>query len=1111
MKRTGIVRVMALFMAVLMLCGALGVSTSAASASDNMIGGTSSEELKAILNAASYLEYSSKFYTTDSAGNKVTVYEKGEAPIVLDALDVLSYSDGKYTYRYDKEQSSFYYVNDEGQPVYVTENEVAVRLGTYADREGVVLSPANGTLTWEVNIPATGRYAMEIIYYPLGDNSTSIERTLYIDGKVPFAQARYLTLSKIWKYDYPLDEEGNPTFKKDKNGNEIKPGASLASEWTTVSFTDPNGFYQGAFEFVFDNEGESNVTHTLAFSSTREAMYIDSIRLYPCEEAQSYADVLEMYKQNSWQAASSNAQIRFEAEKPYRVSDTSVFAANDRSSAVNSPISSGAQLLNVLGNTSYDTVGQWASYKFTVPEDGLYSISVRCKQDKLAGMYTSRTIRLAGGIYGEALNVPFKEAYNARFNYDKSWQIATLGDGTNVFQFYFQKGVEYTMSLDVSLGTLAETIETVEESLNVINNCYLEILKLTGAEPDEYRDYKFSRVMPETVLNLLRQYRVLDGVSKSLTELSGSKGAHVATLDKVSFLLYTMGYHEDKIAANLGDLKSYIGTLGTWLNSSKQQSLMMDYIVVSGVGETSYESSVEIKLDKKKFPENASFFQSVGFEISSFFMSFFVDYDQMGVTDENANLTTKSIEVWLATGRDQANIWRGIFNSEFTADTGIAIDLKLVTAGTLLPSVLAKQGPDVYMGLDSSSVINYAIRSAVVPITKYVEKDPQILSDFNDACMGPLIMLNEYYGVPETVSFSMMFYRKDALANLGIGIPQTWDDLLTAVPVLQSSNMLIGLTRNYNMFLYQAGGDRWEKGGAIYGTEAAEGTRYEGSKYTELMQDDKFASYFDYMTIGYGSNIALDTFKYMCRFYTDYGFPVTFDAANRFRTGEMPLVIADAVALYNQLTVFATEIRGLWMFTKVPGTVRSDGRNDQTSIAGVTAVIMMNGVEDADSSWEFIKWQVSPEVQAYYGNNMVSLIGPSAKYATANMNALLKMSWTTEEYNALYSQFQELALIPNYPGAYIIDRYLEFAFLNSYNDGLEPTEQLEGYVKTINKEITRKREEFDLPVLEDDRDKTIDDSIEAYLAYLKKQSEKDPGALDGYSDLVKEYVKNYED
>ena len=1111
MKRTGTVRIMALFLAVLMLCGALGVSTSAAETSGGQIGGTSSEELKAILNAASYLEYSSKFYTTDNAGNKVTVYEKGAEAIVLDAKDVFSYSDGKYEYRYDKEKGSFYYVNDAGATVYVTENEVAVRLGEYADRDGVILSPASGTLTWEVTIPATGRYAMEIVYYPLGENSTSIERTFYINGKVPFDQARYLTLSKIWEYQYPLDADGNPTFKQDINGNEIKPSAVTAPEWTTVSFTDPNGFYQGAFEFVFDNEGKSNVTHKIAFTSTREAMYIDSIRLYPYEEAESYADILAMYEANGWQAASKDAQIRFEAEKPYRVSDTSVFAANDRSSAVNSPISSGSQLLNVLGNTSYDTVGQWASYKFTVPEDGLYSISVRCKQDKLAGMYTSRTIRLAGGIYGDTLAVPFAEAYNARFNYDKSWQIATLGDGTSVFQFYFQKGVEYTMSLDVSLGTLAETIETVEDSLNVINNCYLEILKLTGAEPDEYRDYKFSRVMPETVRNLLRQYRTLDAVSKSLTELSGSKGAHVATLDKVSFLLYTMGYHEDKIAANLSDLKSYIGTLGTWLNSSKQQSLMMDYIVVSGVGETTYEATFEPQLDKKKYPENASFFQSVGFEISSFFMSFFVDYDQMGITDDIVGISDKNIEVWLATGRDQANIWRGIFNSEFTADTGIAIDLKLVTAGTLLPSVLAKQGPDVYMGLGSGDVINYAIRSAVVPITKYIEKDTEVLNDFNDACMGPLVMLNEYYGVPETVSFSMMFYRKDALANLGISVPQTWDDLLTAVPVLQSSNMLIGLTRNYNMFLYQAGGDRWEKGGMGYGSEEFVGTQYEGSKYTELMKDAKFSSYFDYMTIGYGTNTALDTFKYMCRFYTDYGFPVTFDAANRFRTGEMPLVISDAVGMYNQLTVFATEIRGLWMFTKVPGTVRSDGKNYQTSIAGVTAVIMMNGVEDADSSWDFIKWQVSPDVQSYYGNNMVSLIGPSAKYATANMNALLKMSWTTEEYNELYSQFQELALIPNYPGSYIIDRYLDFAFLNSYNDGLEPVEQLEGYIKTINKEITRKREEFELPVMEDDRDKTIDDSIETFLAYLKEQSEKDPGVLDGYSDVVKEYVKNYED
>lgn len=1093
MKRTRFTRITALFLAVLMLCGVFTVSTAAASSTTD----ETASELRELLNADAYSVYSKKFYTTDANGNQIVAYEKGAADILISGSDLYSYKSDNETYYWDAAQSAYYYLDDAKQRVYVADADVAAQVGTFEGKDGAVLSPANGTLSWQVVIPATGRYAIEVEYYPLGSNTSAVERMFYINGKIPFAQARYLMLSKVWRYDYPLDENGEIKFKEDINGNQLKPVAVVAPEWRTYSFSDPDGFYQGAFEFVFNNEGKTDVTHTISLEATRESMYISSIRLYPCEDIPTYEETLAQYKNNKWTAASKDASIKLEAETPYRVSDTSVFAANDRTSAVNSPISANAQLLNVLGSTSYDTIGQWASYRFTVTETGLYTISVRCKQDKLAGMYTSRAIRLAGGHYGEEPAVPFAEAYNTRFDYNKEWQIATLGDGTNTFQFYFEAGQEYEIYFDVSLGTLSTIIESVEDSLDVINDCYLEILKLTGAEPDEYRDYSFYRVMPVTVNNLLLQNKQLEAISQGLTELCGSKGAHVATLDKVAFLLYTMGYYEDKIAGNLDDLKSYIGTLGTWLNTSKQQSLMMDYIVINGTGDTNYTATVDAQYDKKEYKENASFFEAAWFEIVSFFNSFFIDYNHMGVTEESSANTNTSVEVWLATGRDQATIWRNLVDSEFTSQEvgkGIAVDLKLVAGGTLLPSVLAKQGPDVYMGIGSGDVINYAIRNAVIPITDFAERDPDVLDDFNEATLIPLTMYNEIYGAPETVGFSMMFYRKDVLANLGLDVPKTWDELLTCVPVFQSANMQIGLSRNYNMFLYQAGGDRWDYGG----------TNYEGTKFADLMQDKDFATYFDFMEIGYGTNTALDAFKYMCRFYTDYSFPVTFDAANRFRTGEMPIVISDAVGMYNQLTVFATEIRGLWMFTNVPGTVRSDGTFSDLSIAGVTAIVMLNGVKDQEASWRFMKWQISPDVQSSYGNSMVSLIGPSAKYATANMEALSKMSWTAEERDNLLDQFNKLATIPNYPGAYIIDRYLEFAFLNTYNDGMEPVEQLQGYLKTINKEINRKRQEFDLPTLEDGT--SVDDSIDAYLRYLK---ELDESELAVYSEYVREYIKNY--
>ena len=1079
MKRTRFTRILAFCLAALMLCGGFGMT--AAAATEDVV--TDAGALSELLNASSYTAYNAKYA---SAG-------RGTGEVVIDAKKIYTYTDGDIVYYYDDVAGNFYYYDEANTRVDVADEDVSIAFGTYGGEEALY-SPANGTIAWQVVIPKTGRYAVEIEYYPIGETTASIERVFYIDGKVPFSQARYLTLSKIWEYDYPRDENGDIAFKQDINGNELRPSASAKPEWTKYKFSDADGFYQGAFEFYFDNEGAENVTHTIALGGSREAMAIKSIRVYPDTDLPTYAEVLKSYKDAGYKAAGKDSFVKIEAEHPDRVSDTSVFAANDRTSAVNSPSSSSAQLMNVIGSTSYNTIGQWASYTMKVEKTGLYTISLRCKQDLLAGMYTSRALRISGGIYGEDLAVPFAEAYNIRFDYDKSWQIATMGDGENVFQFYLEAGEEYTIALDVSLGTLAEIIETVQDSLNVINNCYLEILKLTGTEPDQYRDYRFTRVMPEVITNLLLESKNLYAVSEALTNLCQSKGSHVATLDRVAFLLKTMGEDEgEKIAANLSNLKSYIGTLGTWLNTSKQQSLVMDYIVASGMEETTYAVDATPTLDGQ-FRANANFFESAWFEITSFFSSFVIDYNQMGVTEILD--TNKRVEVWLATGRDQASIWRSQIDSTFTstsAGEGIAVDLKLVAGGTLLPSVLAGQGPDVYMGLDSGSVINYAIRSAVLPITQYVENS-NILDDFNEATLVPITMYNEIYGLPETVSFPMMFYRKDVLANLNLDVPKTWDDLLTYVPVFQSANMEIGLGRDYNMFLYQNGGDRWKYAGTQYEADG---------KYAELMQDHYFATYFDYMAVAFDENVALDAFHYMCRFFTDYSFPVAFDAANRFRTGEMPIVIADAVGMYNQLTVFATEIRGLWMFTNIPGTLREDGTVSSVSIAGVSANVMMNGVKDPESAWRFMSWMVSSDVQSTYGNGMTALIGPSAKYATANREALFKMSWTTEERNNLLAQYNNLATIPNYPGAYIIDRYLNFAFLNAYNDGKDSVEELQGYVVTINKEISRKRMEFELPIMDAGDD--IDVVIEDYLNYLKGRPDEE---LEVFSDKVQEYIKS---
>ncbi|MBQ9802369.1 MAG: hypothetical protein IJW51_04795, partial [Clostridia bacterium] len=182
--------------------------------------------------------------------------------------------------------------------------------------------------------------------------------------------------------------------------------------------------------------------------------------------------------------------------------------------------------------------------------------------------------------------------------------------------------------------------------------------------------------------------------------------------------------------------------------------------------------------------------------------------------------------------------------------------------------------------------------------------------------------------------------------------------------------------------------------------------------------------------------------------------------------GEMPIGFAGYTGTYNQLTVFATEIKGLWEFYPMPGIVDENGNINNVSVSSVSAIVMMNGCENQEASWEFMKWHAGKDCQVKYSNEMVAIIGPSAKHGTANREALYEMPWTAAEYKQLSYQFENLASIPNYPGAYIIGRYTNFAFLAAYNDNANPVTELQSYITTINKEITRKREEFGLETLE---------------------------------------------
>ena len=1107
MKKTLFQKAICLLLSVTTLLGVFGITSYAADGKkgSNQDTASSLEDMQSLVGVSSYEDY--------LAANGDS-FVSGLPVINIDLNDMVAGSTGVKPSESDECEQSF------------ADNQQ--NWANFGDNwENSIYLPSTGQTTWNFKIPegAASYYYIKIEYYSCITSESSIsaiERKFKIDGKAPFDEASYIKLDKSWSFDQVTVLEETESDKEDgvyitydntgkyfdddsyykivetvKNGKSVKtvykmsvdiignsmsPSIEQKPQWSTYYVDDSTGYYHGYFRFYL-----LNGSHQLTLESQREPVIIKSIQLIPYEgegdSIPSYEQVLQEYAANGYQSASGDITT-LEAEFPDFVSDSSVYATNNNTSAQTYPSAPGSQIFNVIGENSYNSVGQWAAYKFTVNESGLYKLSARYLQSTLQGMYICRTIKLSGGKYGYedgTPTVPFMEAYDVQFNYNKKWQSTFIGDSKgNIFQFYFEEGVEYTIYFEVSLGSLKELIYRAEKSLEAINDCYLRILQLTGSNPDPDINYDFYKYMPDVPRTLLVQAIELMDIKAGFEELCGTNGSHIATLETIAILLDTMGSDEGiEIAANLSNLKSYLGTLGTWINDSKRGGMVVDSFSIVPANAT------EDVLPRAK----SNFFKSLWFEFSSFIYSFFTDYDMMGLTTKPQEDVTETVNVWLATGRDQSNIWRSMIDAKggFTDRTGHAVTLKLVTAGTLLPSILSGKGPDIYIGLGSADVINYAIRNAVMGVSGgdknltqeeneiflnhyYTYKNPDgtyeitkeykgeenlsfvsqtfeenVGDNYIQAAMDTVTLRGVSYGLPQTMTFAMMFYRMDVLAELGVRVPETWSELISTLPTFQTNNMEIGVDyiSALDFMIYQKGGNMW-----LY----TDNEDYAGAK------------------IGLGTDIALESFEYVCRLYSDYSFPITYDAANRFRTGEMPLLIGGYTGLYNQLVVYATEIEGLWEFCPLPGTEREDGTINYDSLAGVSATVMLHGCNNVFAAWEFMQWQSSAEVQASYGNKMVALIGPSAKYETANINAIKDLSWTARERAAIEDQIRNMSSVVNYPGSYIIARYMKFAFLDAVNDGANPVDAMTEYLDDINSEIRRKREEFDLPVLMPDED-----------------------------------------
>ena len=788
-------------------------------------------------------------------------------------------------------------------------------------------------------------------------------------------------------------------FKKDSKGNDIRPEILEVDEWQTAPLEDARGYVSEPFQF-FLTAG----THTFSLLSQSESMYIRKIRIYNQKAVQSYAEY-----QKAEHPVTSGQIIPIEAEKPSSTSAAMLYPVSDYSSPSVSPYDAKTDKLNTIGGPNWQEYGQWIEWTFEAKEEGYYQIAVYYQQSLVRGTYSARELSIDGAV-------PFTEMKSIAFKYDKDFKSMVLSDGQNPYRFYFGRG-SHTIRMKVVLGELSELVYMAENSVAKLNEIYRGVLMMTGKKPDINRDYQIARAMPSLAENLAIQRDVLTELLDRLNKATGEKSDKEALILTLIDQLSKMADDVEIIPSLLDYFKINIGGLGTWILQAVNQPLLLDRMYV-------YSPDVELPEQKN------GFFEKLFHSVKKLFYSFILDYDTL---ETQSGDVAVPLTVWIGTGRDQATTVRRLLESGGEGTEKFSVDLMLAKMETLLSAVLAGQGPDAAMQLGNDLPMNYGMRGAVLDLSQFPDF-AEVKERFRPSAMEAFTFGNRVFALPETQTFYLQFYRKDILMQLGLSVPKTWNDVKKILPVLNKNYLDFGLMptppeMSYGMFLYQNGGSFYEKDG---------------------------------VRSALGSDIAIEAFRQWISFYTEYGFAREFDFVSRFRTGEMPLGVAD-YTVYNTLQVSAPEIAGLWGIGPVPGVLAADGSINNTIPSTGSSVVIMDSSKHHDAAWEFLKWWTDAKIQSGYGREMESLMGASARYPTANIEALKSLPWPTEDFEALSQQFENVRGVPQVPGGYFTSRHLNNAFYTVVvNAKIGARDALIDYVRYIDDEIANKRREFGL-------------------------------------------------
>ncbi len=859
-----------------------------------------------------------------------------------------------------------------------------------------------GTVNYTFTVEKAGMYEIGLSYCPIAGRGLPLRFEFAVDGKIPYASLRAVNFERTFVDDKP---EGIA----DGNGNIYASEQTEKFIFKDVKAMDNSGQYVDPLKINL-SEGE----HTISLTVLSGEIYLKGITLTAPAVVKDYSEVKKDYEAKGYKNY-TGADITIEGENAIYKSTASTNPLIDNSDPSLTGIDGSKaeafrSIVNYIGGTGWQKPNETLTWNVYVPEDGLYKVGFRFRQNIVISGNSYRSLTVDG-------KSPFKEAERIPFYYDGNWQFSTLSqDNGEAAYIYLEKGWR-ELALTVTLADFGQVSREIGEVTYDVGNLYLKIRMFTGEQIDTGRSYEFFRNIPNFNDTLLSSIERLQKIRQEIIEITDeSSGTYVATIDNMIRVMRQM-YDNPYTAQNY--VTSYYDnytSLCALVTDIAKLPLDLDQIVLSSPEKEGFDF------------EMAGWWDKTVYAVKRFIVSFMDQYQYDRIESEDKTTLT----LWVTWGRDQTQILTSLVRDTFEAEhPNIRVNIQIVGA-TLIQAILAGSGPDLLIGQSRTEPVNYGMRGALYDLSQFPDYN-EVISRFQKGADTPYKLGDAIYGIPDTQSFNIMFYRTDILEEMGVDVPRSWDEFKNVAALFQRQNLQVGLPTGE-------------------GSENTLGTR--------LLQRN-IPVYTENHRTNFLSGEAVETFVDWTEYYTELGFLKAYDFYNRFRAGTIPIAVA-SYTQYTLLSQAAPEIIGKWGIANMPGTKAEDGSINYAQSDTGTSCVIPNISEHKEEAWEFLKWWTSANTQYRYSVMLEAILGETGRRATANVEAFKMLSWESDHLDVLLDAWDQVIPLVEIPGGYYVDRSIMQAFRNVVNMDENPKDMIFKWARIADAEIDRKRGEYGL-------------------------------------------------